>query len=87
MAKNLLILLIASGSFSLALLMANSSQAAPILSQNPESSIFQASVLTNLSVNSPSLNWTQDKNNPILHSLGCSCVTCTQSSSSSVNIQ
>lgn len=81
MAKKLLILLLASGSFTIvSLLIANSVQAAPIVTDNVDGSTANSSILANLSLVSPNIIWNESQSNPILHSMGCACATCTGAS-------
>ncbi|ACK72355.1 hypothetical protein PCC7424_3981 [Gloeothece citriformis PCC 7424] len=85
MPKNIVLFLVASGSFSLAMLMANSSQANPTLSEKKEGVMFDTPVLSNLNVISPSLNWNHNQDNGICHSAGCGCGSCIRPSTSSLD--
>ncbi len=77
MLKGLLSLLLTSSSLTVVLLLAHVAQAAPLLEEVTGST----PQIVNLNWVHSTFNLSNQSQNPILHSLGCTCAVCTGASS------
>jgi hypothetical protein len=79
MLKNLLRLLATSASLVTLLLFANTALASSSIDNAQISTVKQSELqLVNLNVISPTLELTNQSNNPLLQHFGCTCAACTQ---------